>query len=175
MKEKWKNILGYEQIYEISNLSRVRRIKGGPGAKIDRILSQFFRGRGKHKYLCVTLSGGNTKSCKRPIHRLMLEAFVGLCPLGMECRHLDGNAHNNRLNNIQWGTSQENTNDITGHGTKACGEKLPQSKLNDSKVRKIRQLYGTGGWTHRKLAEIFNVSHYAIWRVVTRRTWEHVE
>src|SRR5262245_38045005 len=49
--------------------------------------------------------------------RLVLLAFVGPCPEGMECRHLDGNPQNNHVDNLRWGTSAENTEDQRRHGT----------------------------------------------------------
>lgn len=50
-----------------------------------------------------------------PIHRLLLEAFVGPRPQGMVCRHLDGDSLNNDLDNLCWGTYLENTQDMTKH------------------------------------------------------------
>jgi hypothetical protein len=55
----------------------------------------------------------------RFVHRLVLEAFVGPCPEGMECRHLDGDPANNRLENLRWGTHRENAADQVRHGTAA--------------------------------------------------------
>lgn len=49
-------------------------------------------------YLFVKIRGRN-----RRVHRLVLEAFVGPCPPGMECRHLDDDPRNNRLDNLAWG------------------------------------------------------------------------
>lgn len=175
MKEKWRDVVGYEQTYQVSNLGKVKRITGGPSIQTDRILKQFLRDRNRKKYLCVSLSRKDKKPKKRQTHRLVLEAFVGQCPLGMECRHLDGNEHNNELNNLRWGTSQENAEDTVLHMKVACGVNLPQAKLNDSKIRQIRQLYTVGKWTHRQLAQKFDVSHYTIWRVVTRKTWKHIK
>ena len=45
-----------------------------------------------------------------------MEAFAGPCPGGLEIRHLDGDAANNRLSNLAYGTSSENGYDITRHG-----------------------------------------------------------
>lgn len=50
------------------------------------------------------------------IHRLVLEAFVGPCPDGMEALHSDGNKTNNNVDNLRWGTPSENNRDIVKHG-----------------------------------------------------------
>ncbi|QZE10566.1 hypothetical protein SEA_SCOOBYDOOBYDOO_251 [Mycobacterium phage ScoobyDoobyDoo] len=52
----------------------------------------------------------------RLVHRLVLEAFVGPCPPGMETRHLDDDPSNNRLSNLCWGTRLENTMDRVQNG-----------------------------------------------------------
>jgi hypothetical protein len=59
------------------------------------------------------------------IHVLVLNTFIGECPLGMECRHLDGNPMNNQLDNLQWGTSKENGEDRVEHGTSNKGKRIP--------------------------------------------------
>lgn len=65
----------------------------------------------------VSLSkAGNARSYK--VHQLVLEAFDGVCPPGLECRHLDGNRFNNSWpDNLEWGTSSQNNLDRTKHGT----------------------------------------------------------
>ena len=60
----------------------------------------------------------------RLVHRLVLQAFVGHCPKGMECRHLDGDQINNRLENLQWGTRTENMADMIRHGKSKKGSNL---------------------------------------------------
>lgn len=50
----------------------------------------------------------NGKKNTRKIHRLVLEAYVGPCPDGMECLHKNGNSSDNRLANLKWGTHAEN-------------------------------------------------------------------
>ena len=65
-------------------------------------------------YLAVTLSEKGT-TATIALHRLVLEAFAGLRPQGMVCRHLDGNKWNNRQSNLQWGTPAENAADRALH------------------------------------------------------------
>ncbi len=63
-------------------------------------------------YLVVNLPGGRV----RPVHRIVLEAFVGKKPAGKECRHLDNNPANNHLCNLAWGTALENKMDAGFRG-----------------------------------------------------------
>lgn len=86
-----------------------------------------------------------------PIHRPLLETFVGPSPEGMECRHLDGNRLNNSLNNLAWGTRSENQQDATLHGTR------PGQKLNRLQVRVIHHLLESGEMTQAKISRIFGL------------------
>lgn len=66
------------------------------------------------RYRYVNLHDENgTIACR--VHRLILLTFVGPCPEGMQCRHLDGNPGNNRLDNLAWGTTEENIEDRKAH------------------------------------------------------------
>lgn len=58
----------------------------------------------------------------RYVCHLVLEAFVGPCPEGLECCHNNGNCHDNRLDNLRWDTRQANIVDRDHHGTTARGE-----------------------------------------------------
>lgn len=102
----------------------IRAIPGYPGYCVDNagcVYGKDGRKRAlhtkKHKpYLTVGLSiGGTTKT--RLVHQLVLEAFIGPRPDGMEGRHLDGDRFNNRLDNLAWGTPKQNTADSIAHGT----------------------------------------------------------
>jgi len=106
MKEEWKPIPGYEGYYEVSNHGRVRGLKRG------RVLKSRVNHGGYH---LVQLHKEGKKKHKR-IHRLMLEAFVGPCPEGMECLHIDGDPANNRLDNLRWASPSDNNLDTVKHG-----------------------------------------------------------
>ena len=64
-------------------------------------------------------SKGKCKTHKA--HRLVLEAFVGPCPTGLETRHLNGVRNDNRLDNLAWGTPAEQMDDILRHGHRRTG------------------------------------------------------
>lgn len=120
--EIWKPIPGYEGQYEVSDQGRVR--------SLDRTITN---SKGVTSRLTGrTLRSSPTKAGypivqippkKRYVHRLVLEAFIGSCPQGMECRHLDGNPSNNRLDNLVWGTHSENNRDIVTHGKHNYGSR----------------------------------------------------
>jgi len=94
-------------------------------------------------YPSVSLTN-NSKGHTRAIHRLVMEAFVGPKPEGMECRHLDGNRGNPRLENLVWGTPVENQADRNTHGTSNSGEQHPLSKLTEKSVVQIKKLLDDG-------------------------------
>lgn len=113
MREIWKPIPGYLN-YKVSNLGRVKSIdrcvhKNGD-FRNGHILKPIKKKRG---YLEVNLSErGKRKACK--IHRLVMLAFVGDCPEGIQVNHIDEDKTNNRLDNLEYVTQIENCN----HGTR---------------------------------------------------------
>jgi len=114
------------------------------------------------------------KRIDRLVHRLVLEAFVGPRPEGMECRHLDGNPANNATWNIEWGTSVENSADQATHGTRDFGEHHGRSKLTDAYVAEAIQLRKSGEWSYRQLAAKYGVTMHAVRCAVLGITWKHI-
>lgn len=117
--EQWRPVVGFEGSYEVSNHGRVRSLPRYVNSKYcqrripGKILTPFAKTYG---HLAVHLSAGKRR-VNRHIHRLVMEAFVGPCPDGMECCHNNGDASDNRLTNLRWDTSASNTADVTAHGT----------------------------------------------------------
>jgi len=111
------------------------------------------------------------------VHRLVLQSYIGNCPVGQECRHLDGNPQNNNLSNLCWGTSRENKYDTVWHGRHLRvglkGSENKQAKLTDEKVRIIRFLR-RAGFMLKDLAWQFDVSVSGISHVCENRTWKHL-
>ena len=104
MNEIWKPIVGYPN-YQVSSLGNVRNA---------RAIMLTHKRRGK--YLAVELYH---QGCGRffNIHTLVLTAFVGKRPIGMESCHNNGDEHDNRLTNLRWDTRLGNAIDRTRHGT----------------------------------------------------------
>ena len=143
--EHWFPVAGYEDLYEVSDHGRVR--------SLDRIVTyinrwgtfttrlspgQIMMPHKKRYNMSIALCE-QTKKRFFFVHRLVLEAFIGPCPLGQECCHNDGNAYNNHLSNLRWDSPKNNSADRLLHGTQPCGEKSHLAKLTNGDVREIRQ------------------------------------
>jgi hypothetical protein len=111
-QENWRPVPGYEGMYEVSDLGRIRNARRGNILALDVI---------KIGYPVAQLCKAGTRS-RFPVHRLVLTAFVGPKPDGMVARHLNGDKLDNRLSNLQWGTYTENAEDALTHGVQfpAC-------------------------------------------------------
>ncbi len=134
-------------------------------------------GKTKDGYLFIILTKDFQQYAHR-IHRLILETYVGPCPAGMECRHLDGNSTNNQLGNLKWGTPKENHQDSIQHrtyiGLKQKGEKHPLSKLKEKDVRMIIYMYRTGLFLCQEIAKIYKVVPNTVSRIVNKKRWKHL-
>ena len=106
------------------------------------------------------------------VHKAILLAFVGPCPDGMQARHLNDIANDNRLENLLWGTPLENSADKIRNGRQRRGEQMPQAKLTPGDVADVRKRWP--GETLRALASEYGVSHTAIRRAVHGIKWGHI-
>lgn len=123
MREQWRDIPGWEGKYQVSNKGGVRSFTGWGGRKraVPKLLSLRTRHDG---YLDVKIGGAGWKP---RVHTLVLTAFVGPCPDGYECLHLDDVPGNNCVRNLKWGTRSENQKQAYAHGRKSVfGTKNPR-------------------------------------------------
>ena len=107
------------------------------------------------------------------VHSLVLTSFVGPCPIGQECRHLDGNRLNPALSNLAWGTKIENAGDRAIHGTQCRGETCGRHKLVAAQVGEIRQLRKRG-MSSSAIARKFGVSPSVISSIDLGQSWREV-
>jgi hypothetical protein len=175
MRERWLPVVGFEGFYEVSDLGRVRSL-WFHNNYVDRA-----------RYVPLILSPGRAKDgrgnvglCRNGFQRresvaeLVLEAFVGPCPPGMEACHWDGDARNDELSNLRWDTPIANHADKRRHGTQFRGSTSPNTSLTDDDVRCILaepQFHGVCAM----LARAFGVSATTIENIRGRRTWAHIE
>ena len=107
MEEIWKDVKGYEGLYQVSNLGNVKRIlfiNNLITKKENKILKQYISKR-KRKYVCL-YKNNIRKNCT--VHRLVAKAFIENIYNYPEINHIDGNPLNNNVNNLEWCTKQQN-------------------------------------------------------------------
>lgn len=98
-KEIWKDIKGYEGLYQISNYGRVWSIRKQKYLKGDK---------NSAGYLRVLLTAKNGKTKREFIHRLVALAFIPNPENKPQVNHIDANIENNKAENLEWNTSKEN-------------------------------------------------------------------
>jgi hypothetical protein len=108
MKEIWKDVLGYEGIYQVSNLGNVKSLKFNK----QKILSKCLNPNG---YYTVTLSKkGQTKNML--VHRLVCISFIENEDNKPQVNHIDYDKKNNNVDNLEWVTQEENNNHYLSYG-----------------------------------------------------------
>jgi transcriptional regulator with AAA-type ATPase domain len=178
MVEIWKDIVGYEGLYQVSSLGRVKSLGYGK----ERILKGFINSL----YLKVCLCN-NKKQLNFLIHRLVGQAFISNPENKPEINHIDGDKTNNRVDNLEWVTHKENMEHSNRTGLRNncnCGfasvninnkgEKHPNCKLNDVQVLEIREKYSIGIYTQQNLADEYNISKTVISDIINKKLWKHI-
>jgi hypothetical protein len=107
----------------------------------------------------------------RNVHTLVLTAFVGPRPDGMECRHLNGVRADARLENLAWGTKAENMADKSDHGTLLYGTRNGFSRLTDEQVIAIRN---APRGTVTSLCRELGIARSNAIKIRARQSWAHI-
>lgn len=172
--EEWRPVLGYEGLYEVSELGRIRRLTFVNGTTnhtypTPRVIPPKAKGRG---YVSVNLHRDG-RSSTRTVHRVVAEAFHGPKPDGTECAHLNGVRHDNRAVNLRWVSRKENHSHKWLHGTQQAGERHGQSKLKRAQVAAMLMMHESGA-TIPEIMAVFDEEHGTIWCIVNRKSWRDV-
>ncbi len=182
-QEIWKAVPGYEGSYEVSDLGRVRSLdritlqRTRWGGVMERhwqgaVLAPRVNPQGYFRHI-LYLGLGEKRDCSA--HEIVALAFLGPRPDGFETRHLDGNAANNTLANLCYGTTKDNAADRLTHGRQHDnkGEKHGNHKFKIDDITEMRRMVA-GGCTQTEVAEIFDTSQGVISAIVNRKAWRHV-
>lgn len=151
--------------FEISPSGIIRNVK------TKYIKSQYVSDTG---YYMITISKNN-KSKPYRVHRLLANNFIENPKKLKEVNHIDGNKLNNDLSNLEWVSRSGNMQHAFSTGLiNNTGVKNGMAKLNESKVREIRELLKQG-ISQYKIAAKYNVSRGAILKIHLNKTWKHVK
>ncbi len=185
-KEIWKDVVGYEGLYQVSNLGRVKSLARSVIShytdrkpivttnRKERIMKQFLYKTG---YLYTGLAKNRVKK-KYKIHRLVAMAFIPNPENKPMVNHIDGNPLNNRVENLEWCTNQENQIHAIKTGlNKSIGVNSHWSKFTEEQIRYIRANFKLRDkdFSCVALAKKFNVTPTVISFIMKGKTYQSVK
>ena len=141
MEEVWKDVVGYDGLYQVSNLGNVRsldRVEKWNGSERPRKGRMMTTRPDKNGYLVVGLRNGMCQKTKK-VHRLVAEAFIPNKNSDREVNHKDENKQNNNVENLEWCNSQYNVRYGTGieRRSKQKRKKVIQYNLDCIKIKEF--------------------------------------
>lgn len=176
--EVWKPIPGYGGHYEASSLGNIR-VKDRIIRKWHRsgkFCEQRYKGRllrpakcDKWGHMSVTL-GVDGIDYSRRVHTLVLTAFVGPCPAGMEGCHNNGVANENRIENLRWDTHAANNADRKKHGTYSLGADHPMATITNE----VAALIAADSRPTKEICQHFGVNKKMVYNIKSGKTWGHL-
>jgi len=176
--EIWKDVLGYEGFYEVSNLGRVKSLPrvwyaGNTKAlrrKGETIMKLYIDGGG----YCQVDFSINCKHKRYSVHRVVASAFIDN-PENKPCvNHINSDRTDNRVENLEWVTYHENTKHAFKYGNmkKNKGIIHGMCRLTEEDVLKIRELEDVH--PHETLAKMFNTGRRNVGYILSRKLWKHI-
>lgn len=167
MEEVWRPVVGYEGLYEVSNVGRLRNLGR---RRVPRIRGHFIEGG----YPQVVLyRKGQARTDK--VHRIVAAAFIGPRPVAHQVNHIDGVKTNNAATNLEYVTPLQNIRHAQALGLlhtdpqKVRGERNGKARLTEAAVREIRRLRPTTSAT--EIAARLGVHRATVDDVVKGRRW----
>jgi hypothetical protein len=174
MEEIWKDIAGYENLYQIGSDGSIKMVRETLQRKTDRkprpnpyygkIMRCKLNGAG---YLSTCFTKDGVTKMVSP-HRLVAEAFIPNPENKRTVNHKNGIKTDNRLENLEWATSSEQNI----HGFKTGLRVAPNKKFTPEQVVEVRSKFKAGNRTRRSLAEEYNVCGTTISRIVDNKIYQ---
>lgn len=178
IQEIWKHIKGYEGLYLISNLGRVKslpREKLTPKGTQCMSKEKFLKTNPSKMGYPVVMLSLNCDIKLHKLHRLIAIAFIPNIENKPFINHKDGNKLNNSLDNLEWCTAKENIQHAfdTGLRVSSKGENQGSSKLTAKNILEIRERLKNGE-KQSAIARAYNVHKATIWGIKNNITWSHI-
>ena len=162
---KWKPVVGFETVYEVSRLGEVRR----KGSSENRKKQLTHKG-----YFKVFLYDGDTKRAEF-VHRIVARAWIPNPDQKPNINHKNGIKTDNRAKNLEWCTTLENN----GHAKELKlykplrGSEHGNAALTEEIVLEMRRLRSQG-YTYQSIAELYSVDTNTARRAINKMTWKHI-
>lgn len=186
IQEIWRPVAEtkYSQLYEISNLGRVKSLakfiensgnfSGGYHKKLHYKASYVDHDGYRIIKLCI-----NGQCLNRKIHRMVAEAFIPN-PLNLpQVNHIDGNKQNNAVSNLEWCTRSANIQHAFATGLMTNehlrGTKNHSAKVDEATVRDIRHQYDHGLLRYSEILKAYpQVSAGMLKDIINHKTWKNI-
>ena len=172
--EIWKAV--FDGTYHVSDFGRVKRVRVYNNRRWSEsgVLKSWLSTTG---YPTVSLWSDN-KGRFFAVHRLVMLAFVGRCPVGCNVNHKNGTKTDNRLENLEYITFSGNSQHASDTGLMDSGETHYRTKLTKADVLGIRARYIPGSRSRpgneKILACEFKIGRQAVSKIVNRVSWKHI-
>jgi hypothetical protein len=168
MSEKWKDIEGYEGLYQISNLGRVKSFKKNNKSYIMK------QSNGKYPSVSFYKNG---KEKRFLVHRLVAKSFLTNTENKGTVNHINGIKTDNRVENLEWCTQKENIHHALKTGIGSIGERNGLAKFTNEQVRHLRKIYKPydskfGG---AALARKYGISGNKMHLILTKQTYKNID
>lgn len=169
MNEVWKDVVGYEGLYQISNLGNIKSFKRYKEGKILNPKSD------KDGYKEIGIRDFNGDRKFKRVHRLVAECFLENPNNYEYINHKDNNPANNVVSNLEWCTIEYNNKYRFEHGN-AChkGSKSPRASITEEIAIQIYTLGLSGKYTESELAKMFNTTRSVVNKIRLNISWTHV-
>lgn len=163
--EIWKDIKGYEGLYQVNKIGQVRKLKHEIKILAPEVM--------KKGYLRVSLTK-NKQRTRILIHVIVAKHFIPNHDNKQQVNHINGIKSDNRIENLEWCTNKENCIHAVKNNLRLAvfGEEAGGSKLSEIDVIEIRNLKGK--LIKKEIAEKFNISIHTIKQIHQNISWKHL-
>ena len=172
----WKDIKGYEGLYQISNTGQVKslgRYQKGRFGNLSFYKEKILKMSPIDGYKAVCLCK-DAKGKTHWVHKLVAHHFIDNKENKPQINHIDGDKKNNNYENLEWCTYHENLSHAMKNNLRATCERNGSAKLKNNQVLKIREIYRKKEKTIKELMEIYGVAYSTMQQLVTNVTWKNL-
>lgn len=183
--EFWRDIKGYEGLYQASNFGRIKsldryddHIQSGRYYSNVPVIRKMpakllVGGINNGGYRSITLCKGAVR-VQKLVHRIIADTFIVNHDEKSEVNHINGIKTDNRLENLEWATRQENASHARENNLYRSGELNGSAKFKEGDILDIRNQYSNGS-TIKALADKYGCCHANMRKIVMRETWIELE
>ena len=155
MKEIWKDIKGFENLYQVSNYGKIKNSRNNKLLKTQKNIKN---------YVVITLKNKEKKYTLK-VHRLVAQAFIENLLNKPQVNHIDGNKENNYVDNLEWVNNSENQYHAYKIGLKKRKIGIYREQLksaNEKRSIKIRDNFNNVYFSIREASRKNNVTQWQI-------------